>query len=205
MRGAKLRRLLAGPLLALCLVPALLAPATASAGTTTAAGIFCTTYKPEAGTAVVRFGYENGPGGLFQSIAAGDENYFSPAPPDRGQLLQFVAGVGAFDQTLAVGSPVSWSVHGTTATADLAAADLPFERPCPERGPSISAVTPTAAAPGSGTQLLTIFGQGLAGATVSVSGSGVGVSGPIARAGSRWPCGYPPPCSAAHCVQCSGS
>lgn len=56
---------------------------------------------------------------------------------------------------------------------DLSTANLPFQRPCYDRGPAITAMTPTAIAPGANAQQLTIFGQDLKGATVSFSGSGV--------------------------------
>ena len=163
-------------------VPALLAAATLGAPTTASAvtygtGVVCTTYHAQANTATIRFGYDN----LFEtieSIGPGDYNYFTPPPADPGQPEQFIPGNGSFDLTRAAGSPpLSWVLDGVAGKpADFAVADLPFERPCPERGPSISGLTPPAVAKGADPRALSIFGQGLAGGTVAVSGDGVTVT-----------------------------
>jgi hypothetical protein len=79
----------------------------------------------------------------------------------------------------AVNLPLAWQIDGTTAdTGTLTGSDVVFDRPCPDRGPSIGAVSPTAVAPGATSQLLTVFGQGLKNATLTVSGTGVTVGAP---------------------------
>jgi hypothetical protein len=161
---------------ALFAAAALGAPTSASA-VTYGTGVVCTTYHARASTATIRFGYDN----LFdtiESIAPGDDNYFTPPPPDSGQPNQFIPGNGSFDLTRAAGSPpLSWVLDGVAGEpADFGVADLPFERPCPERGPSISGLTPPDVAIGAGVRSLAIFGQGLAGGTVTVSGEGVAVT-----------------------------
>ena len=52
---------------------------------------------------------------------------------------------------------------------------LRFGRPCPERGPQITAVVPSALRAGVDGQRVTIFGQGLSGSTATVRGDGVKV------------------------------
>jgi hypothetical protein len=163
--------------LATLLAAAALGAPTSAGAVTYGAGVVCTTYHAEAETATIRFGYRN----LFptiESIAPGDDNYFTPPPPDSGQPNQFIPGNGSFDLTRAAGSPaLSWVIDGVAGEpADFAVADLPFERPCPERGPSISGLTPPDVAAGAGPLSLAIFGQGLAGGTVAVSGEGVAVT-----------------------------
>jgi len=172
-------------------LPALLAAAALGAPTTASAvtygtGVVCTTYHAQANTATVRFGYNN----LFpvvESIGPGDYNYFTPPPPDSGQPNQFTPGNGSFDVTRPAGSSsLSWTIDGVSGEpADLAAAELPFERPCPERGPSISGLTPPAVTKGGDPSSLAIFGQGLAGGTVAVSGDGVAVTTAATESGQR--------------------
>jgi hypothetical protein len=149
--------------------------------------LLCTTYNVGAGTATARFGYTNvAPyGSTFQNILGGDFNYFEPNPTERGQPEQFVAGNGSFDLTQPVGSPaLTWYVNGLGEGAEFGAAQLPFDRPCPERGPSVTAVDPTAIAPGQTTQV-TVFGQGLAGASLAVGGEGVTVGTPSEATAQR--------------------
>jgi len=172
---ARLRRI---PLL-LALLPALLgaaslvAPASASAVNTVGSGIVCTTYNASANIATVRFGYANH-GVTIENLPPGDENFFFPPPVDIGQPNQFVPGNGSFDVTHAAGDPsLLWTISGGAGeAADFAVADLPFERPCPERGPTITGLTPPTVTT-AGTAQLAIFGQGLAGGTVTVAGEGV--------------------------------
>ncbi|HVV89993.1 MAG TPA: hypothetical protein VHB53_05825 [Solirubrobacterales bacterium] len=177
MTTARLRhRFLLLALPALLAAAALGSPAIA-AGNTVATGIVCSTYNATAGTATVRFGYANS-NTTTEDIAPGDYNYFTPPPPDVGQPNQFLPGIGSFDLTRSAGSAsLTWVINEVAGeAADFAAADLPFERPCPERGPSISGLTPPAAIPGAGPRSLAIFGQGLAGGSVTVSGEGIAVS-----------------------------
>lgn len=158
------------------------APANASP-LITPTGLVCTTYNAQTRTGVARLGFNNA-AVISQDAPGGDSNYFSPGQIDIGQPTQFIPGIGAWDARFAVGQPgfgggpLTWTLDGQPATIDVGAADVAFERPCPDRGPSITAVAPAAVKPGSGPQRLTIFGQGLKGATVSVSGGGVTVAAP---------------------------
>ena len=158
------------------------APASAAAFITPT-GLVCTTYNADTGTGVARLGYDNA-SVISQDAPGGDSNFFSPGQIDIGQPEQFIPGIGAWDYHFTAGqpgsgdNPLTWTLDGHPATIDLGVANLPFERPCPDRGPSITAVAPAAVKPGPGPQRLTLFGQGLKGATVSVSGGGVTVAAP---------------------------
>jgi hypothetical protein len=77
----------------------------------------------------------------------------------------------------------SWVLDGKPFTLDMDPAKLPFNRPCADIGPTITAVLPGAVHPGGGGQALTIYGQGLAGSTVSVGGAGVTVGAPTYSSG----------------------
>jgi hypothetical protein len=126
-----------------------------------------------------RFGYDN-TGRASENILAGDLNFFQPNPSDRSQPNQFIPGNGTFDTSIdATNLPMIWYINNVSAgTGPLTGPDVVFDRPCPERGPSITAVSPAALAPGGGPQRVTVFGQGLKDATVSVSGAGVDVAAP---------------------------
>lgn len=168
---------------ALALASALFAvlPGAASAQVATSpTGLVCLTYNSTTGTAIARLGYKNA-GLTIEDIAGGsDNNIFTPPPPDRSQPNQFVPGLGSWDTSIAaVNLPLTWSLDGTSVdTGTLTGSDVVFDRPCPERGPSISAVSPASVAPGATSQLMTVFGQGLKSATVAVSGTGVTVGAP---------------------------
>jgi hypothetical protein len=167
---------------ALALASALFAvlPGAASAQVATSpTGLVCLTYNSTTGTAIARLGYRNA-GLTIEDIGPGDFNMFTAPPADRGQPNQFVPGLGSWDIFMAaVNLPVTWKIDGTSAdTGALTGSDVVFDRPCPDRGPSISAVSPTAVAPGATSQLLTVFGQGLKNATLTVSGTGVTVGAP---------------------------
>jgi hypothetical protein len=96
-------------------------------------------------------------------------------------------GNGTFDTSLdAAMLPMAWTINGVgSTTGPLTGSDVAFDRPCPERGPSITAVSPAALAPGGGPQRVTVFGQGLKDATVSVSGSSVDVIAPSSATEQR--------------------
>lgn len=167
---------------ALALASALFAvlPGAASAQVATSpTGLVCLTYKSTTGTAIARLGYRNA-GLTIESIAPSDNNFTAPPPADRGQPNQFVPGLGSWDISIsAVSLPITWSIDGTSAdTGTLTGSDVAFDRPCPDRGPSISAVSPTSVAPGATSQLLTVFGQGLKNATLALSGTGVTAGAP---------------------------
>jgi hypothetical protein len=154
------------------------APASALAQVATRpTGLLCSTYNPQNGTDIARLGVDNA-GVTIEDIPAGDENFFSPPPLDRNQPNQFAPGNSSWDYQfsgggLSANGTLTWSIDGTPVTMDLSAPNLPFQRPCYDRGPAITSMTPTAIAPGASAQQLTIFGQDLKGATVSFSGSGV--------------------------------
>lgn len=167
---------------ALALASALFAvlPSAASAQVATSpTGLVCLTYNSTTGTAIARLGYKNA-GLTIEDIGPGDFNMFTAPPADRGQPNQFLPGLGSWDITMAaVNLPVAWKIDGNTAdTGTLTGSDVVFDRPCPERGPSISGVSPTAVAPGTTSQLLTVIGQGLKNATLTVGGTGVTVDAP---------------------------
>jgi hypothetical protein len=174
------------------ILPALLAtaglalPASALANfETKPTGLVCMTYNAQKGTGVARLGAYNSDIAI-QSIPAGDLNYFDPNPANRSQPAQFAPGNSSFDQAFTAGDgTATWYINGVPAAVDHATAGLPFDRPCPDRGPSITAVTPVAAAPGAAAQRLTVFGQGLKGGSVSVSGSGVSLADPGATTEQR--------------------
>ncbi|MCW3050553.1 MAG: collagen-like protein [Solirubrobacterales bacterium] len=137
------------------------------------------TYDAQSGVAMPRFGYDN-TGVAIENIPAGDLSLFQPNPYDRSQPNQFIPGNGTFDTSISATSlPMIWSINNVNAdTGPLTGSDVVFDRPCPERRPSITAVSPVGLAPGGGPQRVTVFGQGLKDATVSVSGSGVAVAAP---------------------------
>lgn len=167
------------------------APGAALAGSVPT-GLVCVTYNAHTGATAARLGVNN-TGVAVETALVGDNNLFSPDPIDRGQPQQFIPGNSSWDfnfntsqsSPLFAGGTLAWYLDGASATVDLSAGNLPFQRPCPERGPSITAVSPTAIAPGSAERHLTIFGQGLQGATVSISGTGVTVAAPSATTAQR--------------------
>src|SRR6185312_12165214 len=140
-------------------------------------GLLCSTYNAQNGTDIARLGWDNA-GVTIEDITPGDQNFFSPPPLDRYQPNQFAPGDSSWAYEfggggLSANGTLTWSIDGTPMTMDLSAANLPFQRPCYDRGPAITAMSPMAIAPGANGQQLTIFGQDLKGATVSFSGSGV--------------------------------
>jgi hypothetical protein len=162
------------------LVAALGPAAARAAETTRPTGLVCMTYHASLGTATARLGYSNVAAfsTAIENIPSGDSNFLKPNPIERGQPVQFVPGNGSWDLTLAADSPdLTWNLNNLPAIVGFATAQLPFDRPCPERGPSITAVSPDALAPGQTAQV-TVFGQGLAGATLAVPGAGITVSAP---------------------------
>jgi hypothetical protein len=177
--------------IALAAVAALALSAAASAdalatANTVATGLVCMTYDAQSGVAMPRFGYDNR-GVAIENIPAGDYNFFEPNPIDRSQPNEFIPGNGTFDTSIdATSLPMAWTINGfPSSTGPLTGSDVVFDRPCPERGPSIAAVSPAALAPGGGPQRVTVFGQGLKNATVSVSGSSVDVAAPSSTTEQR--------------------
>jgi hypothetical protein len=146
----------------------------ATAGAAVHPEMQCVTYNAVTGTAQVRLaGVNTGPSGIvINDIAAGDDNFFSPAPMDREQPNQFIPGFTPWDYSVhADRGDITWSVQGNALTFSTASAELPFERPCAYRGPEISGVEPATLTLGGGAQSVTIFGVGLGtGATVAIDG-----------------------------------
>src|ERR1700719_3985113 len=139
-------------------VAALVVSAAASAdalatANTVPTGLVCMTYDAQSGVAMPRFGYDNR-GVAIENILAGDLNFFQPNPSDRSQPNQFIPGNGTFDTSIsATSQPMNWWINSVySGTGPLTGSDVVFDRPCPERGPSITAVAPTALAPGGGPQ-----------------------------------------------------
>ncbi|MEA2303504.1 MAG: hypothetical protein QOH43_784, partial [Solirubrobacteraceae bacterium] len=150
-------------------------PAGAEAANLDAPRVMCSTYNPAGHALSARFGVVNHDP-VITNIPVGDFNYFDPDPLDRGQPGQFAPGYTFFDANLNVtpaDPQLAWVIWGKANVVDMDPAKLPFERPCADTGPTITAVLPGAVHPGGGSQALTIYGQGLAGATVSVGGAGV--------------------------------
>lgn len=149
--------------------------APAAEAATVPSGVVCSTYDTSASTASLRLATRN-PGRDIETVAIGANNFFYPDLDDRGQPAQFLPGLQSWDFTVeANGRALWWGLNGSYL--DLAPFRDPealrFGRPCPERGPQITAVVPSALRAGVDGQRVTIFGQGLAGATATVRGDGV--------------------------------
>jgi hypothetical protein len=80
---------------------------------------------------------------------------------------------------------MAWVLTGDAAILDTRASVQPFARPCADHGPAITSVSPTGLVLGGGAQALTIWGRGMAGATVLISGAGVHVGTPAAAIDQR--------------------
>lgn len=163
------------PLAATALVSA---PAAHAVPPTVPSGVVCSTYDASTSTATLRLGTRN-PGNSIETLPIGVDNYFYPDLDDRGQPAEFIPGLQSWDLTVVANNQdLWWFLHNDTQTElDLAPFlhpdTLPFGRPCPERGPQITSVVPPALRAGVADQRVTIFGQGLAGSTATVSGAGV--------------------------------
>jgi hypothetical protein len=161
------------------------APTGAQAFNVDAPRLMCSTYNPSSSMLTPRFGVVNR-SVSSTTILAGDFNFVDPNPPDRLQPNQFAPGYTFWEPVLGVlpGVPgFAWVLDGKPFILDMDPAKLPFNRPCADIGPEITAVLPVAVHPGGGGQGLTIYGQGLAGGTVSVGGAGVAVGAPTSSTG----------------------
>ena len=157
---------------------ALLLPAPgAHAAFNTKPYVECSTYLPATDQVTTRFGYENR-NAAIDNIPVGDFNYFEPDPLNRGQPAQFLPGRGSasFDVTAKAGAPPKWVLNGYPATGPASADAARFGAPCADRGAQVASVVPAAVRGGIADQRVTLFGQRLAGAAVSVSGDGVAVT-----------------------------
>jgi hypothetical protein len=168
---------------------ATLAAWTAPAGATPPVvpnGVVCGTYDASTSDATLRIGYLNTQRS-FQTVPIGASNFMYPNLEDRGQPAQFIPGLGSWDLTTpADGQDLFWGLatppgnQNDTVYINLAPYLTPdavrFGRPCPERGPQITSVVPSALRAGVNGQRVTVYGQGLAGATATISGTGLTAS-----------------------------
>ena len=160
-------------------------PALASADIYITPAEDCVTYNASSHTANYRLAGVNADT-TIETVPTGDSNLFSPIPTDRGQPNQFTPGRTVFELSLATSStPLTWFLLGHPLTLTTNPSDLPFLRPCTDRGPQITAVTPTSLTLDGANQTLTIYGQGLAGATVGIGGAGVDAGTPTAATSNR--------------------
>lgn len=162
-------------LVAIGLAATAVASPPAAQAATVPSSVVCSTFNATTSTATLRLGTRN-PGNSIETVPIGANNFFYPDLDDRGQPAQFIPGLQSWDFTVAAsGQQLFWGLNGTYLDLELFLdpETLPFGRPCPERGPQITSVVPAALRAGVADQRLTIFGQGLAGSTATVSGAGV--------------------------------
>jgi hypothetical protein len=151
------------------------ASAPAAVAHTVPSSVVCSTYDASTSTATLRLGTRN-PDNSIETVAIGANNFFYPDLDDRGQPAQFIPGLQSWDLTVGANAQdLYWGLNGAYLVLKpfLDPETLPFERPCPERGPQITAVVPSVLRAGVADQRVTIFGQGLAGSTATVKGAGV--------------------------------
>jgi hypothetical protein len=182
---------------ALC-VPAALAvavvvtaqPARANPFDVKRGGLICTTFNAATNASTVQLA-ANSHSQTNESIPAGDFNYFDPGPLDQGQPGVFAPGWSSWSATVPavadnVPHELAWVLNGTyDSILDTRASVQPFARPCADHGPAITSVSPTGLVAGGGAQALTVWGRGMAGATVLISGTGVHVATPAAAVDQR--------------------
>jgi hypothetical protein len=164
-------------------------PARAGAFDVKPGGLICTTFDAAAGQSTVQLAAYNH-SAANQSIPAGDFNYFDPFPLDQGQPGMFAPGWSSWSTTLptvadSAGHELAWVISGGAYILDTRASVQPFARPCADHGPAIASVSPTGLVLGGAAQSLTIWGRGMAGATVLISGAGVHVATPAAAVDQR--------------------
>jgi hypothetical protein len=140
-------------------------------------GVVCSTFDAGASTATLRLGTDNRERSI-QTFGIGASNFFFPGLEDRGQPAEFLPGLQSWDLTVdANEEELYWGLNGQylelEAQPYLDPETLPFQRPCPERGPQITSVVPSALRAGADDQRVTVYGQGLAGATATIDGAGV--------------------------------
>jgi hypothetical protein len=153
-------------------------------------GLMCTTFNAATTTSTMRLAaYNHSP--VNESIPAGDFNYLDPDPIDRGQPGVFAPGWSSWSTSfpaVADDAPhqAAWVLNGSYEDIlDTRASEQPFQRPCADHGPAITSVSPAALVPGGGAQALTIWGRGMAGATVLIGGAGVHVATPTTAVDQR--------------------
>jgi hypothetical protein len=169
-------------------VPAV--PARASSFDVKFGGLICTTFDAATNASTVQLAADNH-GQTEETIPTGDFNYFDPLPLDQGQPAMFAPGWSSWSATIpavADDAPhqLAWVIDGSfEPILDTRASVQPFARPCADHGPAITSVSPTGLVIGGGAQSLTIWGRGLAGTTVQISGDGVHPATPTAAVDQR--------------------
>jgi hypothetical protein len=180
-----------GAVLVVALAAAVAAqPARAGSFDVKRGGLICTTFDAGANRSTVQLAAYNH-SAINESIPAGDFNYFDPGPIDQGQPGVFAPGWSSWSATVpavadTADHELAWVLNGSyDSILDTRASVQPFARPCADHGPAITSVAPTGLAVGGGTQALTLWGRGMAGATVLISGAGVHVGTPTAAVDQR--------------------
>ncbi|MDQ1723365.1 MAG: hypothetical protein QOG52_393 [Frankiaceae bacterium] len=164
-------------------------PARASTFDVKPGGLICTTFDAGTSQSTVQLAANNH-SRTNESIPAGDFNYFDPGALDRGQPGVFAPGWSSWSTTFPAvaddaAHEMAWVLTGDADILDTRASVQPFARPCADHGPAITSVSPTGLVLGGGAQALTIWGRGMAGATVLISGAGVHVATPAAAVDQR--------------------
>jgi hypothetical protein len=163
--------------------------AQASFGSVKSGGLICTTFNAASATSTVQLAAYN-TSSVNESLPAGDFNYLDPDPFDRGQPGVFAPGWSSWRLSFPAvaddaAHEMAWVLSGTYAILDTRASEQPFLRPCSDHGPAIASVSPAGLVAGGGAQPLTIWGRGMAGATVLIGGAGVHVATPAAAVDQR--------------------
>jgi hypothetical protein len=165
-------------------------PAQASSFDVKPGGLICTTFDAATNASTVQLAADNH-SQTDESIPTGNFNYFDPGPLDRGQPTMFAPGWSSWSVTVPAvpddaANQLAWVLNGSyDSILDTRASVQPFARPCADHGPAIASVSPTGLVVGGGAQTLTIWGRGMAGATVLISGAGVHVATPSAAVDQR--------------------
>ena len=145
----------------------------------------CALYNVPAGTVTFVIGVTNPDPATTYTVVVGSFNGFSPPPSNLGQPVVFPPGLTTFSVTVQVNSGTIYNFEGHQLLLDAGAGAVAFGRPCPYAGPQITGVSPTALRIGGASQTLTVFGQDLAGATVSISGSGIQAGTPTLTSANK--------------------
>jgi hypothetical protein len=165
-------------------------PARANSFDVKRGGLICTTFDAATNASTVQLAADNH-SETNESVPVGNFNYFDPGPLDQGQPGMFAPGWSSWSATVPAvaddaAHELAWVLNGSyDSILDTRASVQPFARPCVDHGPAITSVSPTGLVAGGGAQTLTVWGRGMAGATVVVSGTGVHVATPAADVDQR--------------------
>jgi hypothetical protein len=165
-------------------------PVQASFGSVKPGGLICTTFNAASATSTVQLAAYN-TSSVNESLPAGDFNYLDPDPIDRGQPGVFAPGWSSWRLSFPAvaddaAHQMAWVLNGAyDPILDTRASEQPFMRPCADHGPAIASVSPAGLVAGGAAQALTIWGRGMAGATVLIGGAGVHVATPTAAVDQR--------------------